>query len=43
MDIDVLYSAEQIKIPPDLGDILKEYSKAVMREQPENLYEWSAK
>ena len=37
-----VYSAEQIVIPSDLGDILKAYSKEVIRNEPENIYEFSA-
>ena len=35
--------AEQIVIPPDLGDILKAYAKEVIRNEPEDIYEFSAK
>ena len=37
-----MYSAEQIAIPQELGAILKQYTKAVIRERPENLYAFSA-
>ncbi len=37
-----MYSAEQIKIPPDLPDILKEYTKAAIRTQPADVLQWSA-
>ncbi len=36
-----LYSAEQINIPQDLAVILKHYTKAVIRAQPENIYLYS--
>jgi len=35
--------AEQIVIPADLADILKAYTKEVIRRQPDNLVEFSAK
>lgn len=34
---------EQIAIPTDLADILKAYTKEVIRRQPENLVDFSAK
>lgn len=33
----------QIEVHPDLADVLKAYAKAVIRTQPENLVEFSAK
>eukprot|EP00741_Cyanophora_paradoxa_P013114 tig00020675_g12667.t1 len=38
---DRIYCAEQIVIPQDLGDILKAYSKAVIRQAPEDLLSFS--
>lgn len=38
----VLYCPEQIKIPGDLPDILKDFTKAAIRTQPEDLLQWSA-
>lgn len=32
----------QIVVPPDLADILKAYTKEVIRRQPEDIYEFSA-
>ncbi|KAI8824260.1 uncharacterized protein EV422DRAFT_313169 [Fimicolochytrium jonesii] len=32
-----LYTAEQIRIPPDLPDILKNYTKHIIRTQPGNI------
>lgn len=32
-----LYSAEQIRIPPELPDILKSYTKHIIREQPKDI------
>ncbi|KAI8917731.1 hypothetical protein DFJ77DRAFT_317365 [Powellomyces hirtus] len=34
---DTLYTAEQIRIPPDLPDILKNYTKHIIRTQPGNI------
>ena len=36
------YCAEQVKIPPHLPDILKEFTKAAIRTQPLDVLEWSA-
>ena len=38
MDVEPIYMAEQIRVPPDLADILKAYTKEVIRRQPEDLY-----
>ena len=43
LDNDPIYCAEQIVIPPDLGDILKAYAKEVIRNEPEDIFEFSAK
>lgn len=43
MDTEPIYCAEQIVVPVDLADILKAYTKEVIRRQPENLVEFSAK
>lgn len=40
--MNAMYSAEQIHIPQELGSILKQFTKAVVRERPENLYAFSA-
>lgn len=37
-----MYAAEQINIPAELGTILKQYTKAVMRDRPQELYKFSA-
>lgn len=42
MEVDPIYCAEQIVIPHDLADILKAYTKEVIRRQPEDLHEFSA-
>ena len=39
----IRYCAEQIVIPPDLGDILKAYAKEVIRNEPDDIFEFSAK
>ncbi len=43
MDTTPLYSAEQIIVPEELADILKQYTKAVIRSQPPNIVEFSAR
>ncbi|KAH0573456.1 Regulatory subunit of cAMP-dependent protein kinase [Spironucleus salmonicida] len=40
---DTIYAAEQIIIPPTLPEILKNYSKAVLSEQPADLVDFSIK
>jgi len=40
---DRIYCSEQIAIPPALPQIIKEYSKAVLREQPADLVDFSIK
>ncbi|XP_035512469.1 ropporin-1-like protein isoform X1 [Morone saxatilis] len=39
---DTIYCAQQINIPPELPDILKNFSKAAIRTQPKDLLLWSA-
>jgi hypothetical protein len=41
-DVEPLYCAEQIHVPEGLPDLLKEYTKAVIREQPADVTAWSA-
>ena len=36
-----LYSAEQIRVPPELAGVVKEYTKAAIRAQPSDLICWS--
>ena len=43
LDNDPIYCAEQIVIPPDLGDILKAYAKEVIRNEPDDIFEFPAK
>lgn len=44
MDTEPLYCAEQIKVPEGLPELLRLFSKEVIRAQPppEKLYEWAA-
>lgn len=37
-----MYCAEQIQIPLELGTVLKQFTKAVILEEPKELYKWSA-
>jgi hypothetical protein len=39
-----MYSADQIQIPSELGTVVKLFTKAAIREQPDagNLYKWAA-
>ncbi|KAM7390641.1 hypothetical protein PAMA_008702 [Pampus argenteus] len=39
---DTVYCAQQINIPPELPDILKNFTKAAIRTQPRDLLLWSA-
>ncbi|KAB5533289.1 hypothetical protein PHYPO_G00130070 [Pangasianodon hypophthalmus] len=39
---DRMYCAEQINIPPELPDILKQFTKAAIRTQPPDVLQWSA-
>ena len=34
MDVERIFSAEQIQVHPDLSKIIREYTKAVIRENP---------
>jgi hypothetical protein len=38
-----IFCAEQIEVPKTLPEILKNYSKAVIRENPENIISFSRK
>jgi hypothetical protein len=42
MDVEPIYCAEQIHIPPDLADVLKAFTKEVLRHQPADLLQFSA-
>ncbi|KAM9839677.1 ropporin-1-like protein [Aulostomus maculatus] len=39
---DTMYCSQQIRIPPELPDILKNFTKAAIRSQPKDLLLWSA-
>ena len=41
MDTESIFSAEQIKIPPDLIQVLRAFTKAAIKENPENLIDFS--
>mmetsp|Transcript_10351 Transcript_10351/g.24495 ORF Transcript_10351/g.24495 Transcript_10351/m.24495 type:complete len:210 (-) Transcript_10351:299-928(-) len=43
LDTEPMYCAEQITIPENLGEILKAYAKEVIRQQPQNIFEFSAR
>ncbi len=43
MDVEPIYCSEQIVVPIDLADVMKAFTKEVIRRQPENLLEFSAK
>lgn len=38
-----IFCAEQIEVPPELPDILKNYSKAVIRNNPSDIIDFSRK
>ncbi|XP_040276124.1 ropporin-1-like protein [Bufo bufo] len=37
-----MFCAQQINIPPELPDLLKEFTKAAIRTQPQDVLQWSA-
>ncbi|GET86411.1 hypothetical protein, conserved [Leishmania tarentolae] len=37
-----MYSVDQINVPAELGTIMKQYTKAVMRDKPTDVYKYSA-
>ncbi|XP_008072969.1 ropporin-1-like protein isoform X1 [Carlito syrichta] len=39
---DAMFCAQQIPIPPELPDILKQFTKAAIRTQPTDVLRWSA-
>ncbi|KAK0141537.1 Ropporin-1-like protein [Merluccius polli] len=39
---DTMYCSQQISIPPELPDILKQFTKAAIRTQPKDVLLWSA-
>ncbi|TMW61582.1 hypothetical protein Poli38472_012773 [Pythium oligandrum] len=43
MDVNRIFSAEQIAVPPDLPHVIKEWTKSVIRENPEDVLYFSLK
>ncbi|KAM8967806.1 ropporin-1-like protein [Pelodytes ibericus] len=39
---DTMFCSQQINIPPELPDILKQFTKAAIRTQPHDVLQWSA-
>ncbi|GAB5567375.1 ropporin-1A isoform X1 [Prionailurus iriomotensis] len=39
---DTMFCAQQIRIPPELPDILKQFTKDAIRTQPADVLQWSA-
>ncbi|XP_066062084.1 ropporin-1-like protein [Chamaea fasciata] len=39
---ETMFCAQQIKIPPELPDILKQFTKAAIRTQPYDVLQWAA-
>ncbi|NXO01864.1 ROP1L protein, partial [Rhinopomastus cyanomelas] len=39
---ETMFCAEQIKIPPEFPDLLKQFTKAAIRTQPHDLLQWAA-
>ncbi|NWI66658.1 ROP1L protein, partial [Todus mexicanus] len=39
---ETMFCAQQIKIPPELPDILKQFTKAAVRTQPDDVLQWAA-
>jgi hypothetical protein len=42
MDAAPLYSAEQIRVPEELPDVIKQWTKAAIRANPPDIAAWSA-
>ena len=43
MEVDRIFSAEQIEVHPELAGIIKDYTKAVIKGNPDDLLEFSWK
>ncbi len=43
MDVERIFCAEQIVVPPELPDILKEYTKAVVVNNPDDIIAFSTR
>ena len=39
---DTMFNRAQMHVPPELPEILKQFTKAAIRTQPEKLLDWSA-
>ncbi|NXE51146.1 ROP1L protein, partial [Casuarius casuarius] len=39
---ETMFCSQQIKIPPELPDILKQFTKAAIRTQPRDVLQWAA-
>ena len=37
---DTIYCAQQINIPAELPELLKQYTKAAIRTQPKDIIQW---
>nr|CCC95894.1 unnamed protein product [Trypanosoma congolense IL3000] len=37
-----IFCVEQVNVPPELGTIMKQYTKAILRDRPIDLYKYSA-
>lgn len=42
LDLDPIYCAEQIHVPPELSDVLKAFTKEVVRTQPSDILEFAS-
>ncbi len=38
---EALYCVQQIRIPGELPDVLKQFTKAAIRTQPADIYAWA--
>lgn len=41
MDVERIFCAEQIEVHPDLAGIIKEYTKSVIKSNPDDIIEFS--
>jgi hypothetical protein len=41
MEVERIFSAEQIQVHPDLARIIREYTKAVIKNSPSDIVEFS--
>lgn len=40
--MNAMYSVEQVNVPPELGTIMKQFTKAVLRDHPVDVYKYGA-